>query len=372
VANGKLVLAVAGSGKTYYIAEKINSLERNIVITFTNRNVRNLEDEIKKQHGQIPINTIVITFAKFVYQWLIKPIEPHLVVGNITGINSKGLDLYTPLEKPWNGKEYNHKYYKKDHHRHYLTSGNKLYIGRMVNLFNDQKSPVKKLAYERLNRFCDAVYIDEVQDFVGADYDLLKQLYNLKKPYVLGVGDFNQHSVSKTNYTTTRPFKKQKRDISSIEYIDGFGKKIDVDITTLTKSRRVPEATSEFIREKLNINIVSRSGENGCITLLTDLADIEKKINSQDVDKIVYNNAKRYDIKPLTTWSYCKGDTLKNTCIILTSTFEDIMSKNFTLEGISQQEINKLYVALTRATNMTYLVRPLDFRKVVQNSSSSK
>src|SRR5699024_2868821 len=122
---------------------------------------------------------------------------------------------------------------------------------------------------------------------VGADYDLLKQLYNLKKPYVLGVGDFNQHSVSKTNYTTTRPFKKQKRDISSIEYIDGFGKKIDVDITTLTKSRRVPEATSEFIREKLIINIGTRSEETVCILLLTDGSDIEKKINALDVDNIV-------------------------------------------------------------------------------------
>src|SRR5690625_3076658 len=121
MANSKLVLAVAGAGKTYYIADNLKEQERNIVITFTNKNVENLEREIIEQYNRVPDNTLVMTFSSFVYRWLIKPIEPHLVVGDITGINSKGLDLYTPLEKPWNGKEYNHKYYKKDHHRHYLT-----------------------------------------------------------------------------------------------------------------------------------------------------------------------------------------------------------------------------------------------------------
>lgn len=368
MANSKLVLAVAGAGKTYYIAENLNVEARNIVLTFTNRNVRNLEREIETQYGRVPNNTLVMTFSSFIYRWLIKPIEPHLIVGNVTGINSKGLDLYTPLEKPRIGKKRNPRYYAKNHYRHYLTIGNKLYIGRMADLFKVQKHPIKKLAFDRLARFCDALYIDESQDFVGIDYDILKQLFRLKSPYVMGVGDFNQHSVSKTNFTVTRPFKiggKGKRDITEKEYIDGFGKNLVVDTETLLKSRRVPEETCNFIRRKLNINIESQSKETGHVKLLTDLDDIKEKVKSRNVDKIVYIDSKKYDINPITTWSYCKGDTFKHACIILNGTFKDIMSDDFTLDGIAQQEINKLYVALSRATNMTYLVRPADFKKAI-------
>src|SRR5699024_10404726 len=103
-------------------------------------------------------------------------------------------------------------YYPKSHYRHYMTTAHRIYIGRMVDLFMEQKNPIKKLAFNRLNNFCDVIYIDEAQDFVGKDYDILKRLFSLKAPFVLSVGDFNQHSVSRTNFNTARPFKKNKKD----------------------------------------------------------------------------------------------------------------------------------------------------------------
>lgn len=365
MANSKLVLAVAGAGKTYYIADNLKTEERNIVITFTNRNIQNLEDEIEKQYGRVPDNTLIMTFSSFVYKWLIKPIEPFLVVGDVSGIKSKGLDLFTPLQKPRINDKYNPAYYKKNHHRHYLTKGNKLYISRMADLFKVQKHSIKKLAFDRLNKFCDVIYIDETQDFVGNDYDILKQLFSLKAPFILSVGDFNQHSVSKSNFNTMRPFKKKKRDITKQEYIDGFGKKLIVDKVTLLKSRRVPKNTCEFIRNKLNINIESQSKQEGGVKLLTKVEDIKSKIIDPTIVKIVYNESGKYDIEPITTWTYCKGDTFKYTCIILNGTFHDIMSDDFTVEGIAQQEINKLYVALSRSTHMTYMVKTKNFKKTI-------
>lgn len=365
MANSKLVLAVAGAGKTYYIAEQLNQQERNIVITFTNRNVQNLEREIEAQYGRVPDNTLVMTFSSFVYQWLIKPIEPFLQVGDVKGIKSRGLDLHTPLENPKINGKFNFKYYKKDHHRHYINTSGKLYIARMADLFKVQKQPIKKLAFDRLNKFCDVIYIDEVQDFVGVDYDILKMLYRLNSPYVLSVGDFNQHSVSRTNFKSVRPFKRKNKDITKEEYIKGLGKGLDIDSVTLLKSRRVAEETCKFIEKKLNIDIKSMSKEFGRVELLTNLDEIKEKIESEDTVKIVYNNAKAYDVNPITTWSYCKGDTFEYTCVILNGTFKNIMSDDFKLKGISQQEINKLYVALTRATRTTYLVNAADFRKVI-------
>nr|WP_246602571.1 TGBp1 family protein [Sporosarcina aquimarina] len=132
----------------------------------------------------------------------------------------------------------------------------------------------------------------------------------------------------------------------------------------MKKSRRVSKQVCEFINKKLEIDITSRSSEVGSIEMLTESDRIRDVIQSNDVVKLVYNNKKKYGWENINTWSYCKGDTYKNTCIVLTSAFENITDSSFTIEGYSSTQINKLYVALTRATNKVYFVKPKDLEKV--------
>jgi len=58
----KLILAVAGSGKTYLICNSIDPEKRNLVLAFTHENIKNIHHELLERVGAIPENTIVSTF----------------------------------------------------------------------------------------------------------------------------------------------------------------------------------------------------------------------------------------------------------------------------------------------------------------------
>lgn len=357
MAKSKLILAVAGAGKTYRLAEELKAEQRNIFITFTNKNVENLLREIKNIHGQIPQNTLVITYAKFVYNWLIKPINPLLKIGSEIGIKIKGIDLYTDPEEQWKNNRINPLYIAQGNSKHYVNGSNQIYISRMVKLFNKQNRTIKNLAFARLAQYCDNLLIDEVQDFRTEDYDLLVELIKLKQPKTIGVGDYYQHSVSFTEQRLGRPFSKKKQDIPYGDYIKNEEKHSVVDTESLIRSRRVPESICEFIREKLSIEIYSKSEKEGSIELIESPERLEDILSNSDITKVIYRGSSDYTFIPAINWSYSKGDTYENTCVVLTNTFKELFNDDFSIKDIPQQEINKLYVALTRTKNNLYIVK---------------
>lgn len=364
--NSKLILAVAGAGKTYYIANQLNEFKKNLVITFTNQNVKNLEREIRSRFGYIPQQTLVMTFSSFIYGWLLKPVEPLLLIGNEKGLNSTGVDVFSTPEPNFKDGKYNPKYKKQDNPRHYIASNNKYYVSRMAKLFIKQPTKTKTLILSRLAKFCDALYVDEIQDFMAEDFDILVNLIKSSSITVIGVGDFYQHSVSKSDFQAVRPFRKAKKDISKEQYIALFGNKVEIDETTLKKSRRVPSLICDFITEKLGIEICSSSSVKGDLEVLNHEEDIKSIVNSSEVVKLVLRDAKKYDCVPINTWTYCKGDTYENTCIVLTKTFERIMDKDFSVMGLSSLQVHTLYVALTRATHKVYLVSHRNFKNAIK------
>ncbi|WP_040206388.1 AAA family ATPase [Neobacillus jeddahensis] len=363
MANSKIILATAGSGKTYCIAKHLNVNKKNLVITFTRQNVSNLKNEIIKRHERIPNGTQVITFSSFIYRWLLKPIEPILEVGEKKGIVTSGVEIIKePPPQRIDGKV-NYQYYKKDDYRHYIFN-NKYYSSRMAALFTTQPKKVKKLIMERLYKFCDLIYFDELQDFMGEDFKILTSLLKDSKIEVIAVGDFYQHSVSKSNFTTNKPFKKSKEYITKDDYIKLFKGQADIDETLLNKSRRVPSVICDFIRNKLKINIGSVSEVDGHYELLTEKTQIMKILDSSEVVKLFYSNSGKYRCKPVINWGYSKGDTYQKSCIILTKTYENIFDEDFSCDHLTPVQINTLYVAMTRATHELYFIRESDFKKI--------
>jgi DNA helicase-2/ATP-dependent DNA helicase PcrA len=366
MANSRVILATAGSGKTYYIAKHLNVNKKNIVLTFTRQNVSNLKKEILKRHEKIPDGTQVITFSSFIYRWLLKPVEPILKVGDKKGIITSGVEINKePPPQRIDGKT-NYKYFKKDDYRHYI-SNNKYYASRMAALFNTQPKEIKKVIMERLYKFCDIIYFDELQDFMGEDFKILASLIKDLKIEVLAVGDFYQHSVSKSNFTSSTPFKKSKSYISKEDYIKLFEGQSTIDEISLSKSRRVPVAICDFIRDKLKINIGSVSEVDGHYELLTEETKIMKVLDSSEVVKLVYSNSSKYKCKPIINWGYSKGDTYQKSCIVLTKTYENIFNENFSCDHLTPGQINTLYVAMTRATHELYFIRESDFKKINEN-----
>ncbi len=362
----QVILAVAGSGKTYHLCHSLDKNKKNLILAYTHRNVNNIKKELISAFGVIPELTTVLTFDSFVYRYLICPYEPTILryfKQENKEINGVTLKNPPPKTIKMNGKNIPNKNYKpKEQLEHYIYKS-QYYCSTFSEILltvNKGTKIIERIS-NNLNNFFDAVLIDEFQDFREFDYELIIKITK-KLNNVLLVGDYYQHSVSAIN-NSGKPFirgrGKTKETINYNEYIELLKtEKFDVDITSLVNSRRCPKAVCNMVKDKLHINIEAENGHSGNIYLVNK--NIDEIITNDKIIKLTYNDANKYMFNAL-NWSYSKGDTLDGVCVILTKDFEDILDDNFRLDKISPQTINKLYVALTRTKGDLYLIKNSDF-----------
>ncbi len=364
----RVILAVAGAGKTYHICHEIDSQKRNLILAFTHENIYNIHKELCDAHGCVPELTTVSTFDSFVYNQLILPYEPS--IGEHFGCPqfiSRGICTTDPPPRTIEikkGKNIpNPQYINKDKLEHYITSRNEYYCATLSELVlqvkNKRESLIKRSA-AKLNLFYDCVLIDEFQDFREYDYELIMGLSKLLNNIIL-VGDYYQHSVSAVN-NSGKPFKKKTVDVSYDEFMDDLKSAgFEVDITTLDKSRRCSAEICEYVSSKLGINITSCSDNAGSVIWVDENAP--NILEDNKITKLVFKDAASCTFRAM-NWSYSKGDTLDAACVILTDKFEKLGDDKFSTSGISAVTINKLYVAMTRSRGDLYLMRFSTFKKL--------
>lgn len=364
----RVILAVAGSGKTYTLARSINPEKRNLIIAFTRENIKNIEKELIDKFGIIPKYTQVLTFHKFVYNFLIRPYENHIARYFNTTIKSKGLCFDIPPKAIGKDGIYNKDYKLKKNINHYLKS-DRYYsslIAELVNYLCDKQLPFIDRALKNVNLFFDNLYIDEFQDFREENYKLLEKIIRLSKNVLL-VGDYYQHSVSGVNNSGI-PFQRKK---NKSKYIISYNEyklllksmNLYIDEETLNKSRRCSENVCQFITDKLKICINSKKINQGEIKFLRTEDEIRDKLNNNNLLKLVNKNSTSWKFNAM-SWGYSKGDTYSDVVVILTDKFNNIDSEEFTLNNIPPTTINKLYVAMTRTNRDLYLIKFKDFKKV--------
>lgn len=348
----RIVLATAGSGKTYHITHSINVDERVYIISFTNRNVDNIVKELNNHYfNKIPSNVIVSTFDTFVFHQLIKPFSNIL---EIVDKNILGVDVISKPEV--DGRSPNYKPVLDP--LHYMNTNQQLYVSRMSKLFIKQPESIKEAILRRLERYCDCIYFDEFQDYNGFDFKVLKYIIENANLNVIAVGDIFQSLVAPIR----RDGNGSNKPFSAINTVDDlryyFSDNIKIDTNTLINSRRVTKKVAEFIQNHLFINIGSNSELQGNIIWVDDIAQIDLLMRNKSIPKLVWNRT--LAINPIEThinWSYSKGDTYKECCIILTNETSNLSKWN----RLSASTRNKLYVALTRAKGNVYLITKDDF-----------
>ena len=363
----RVILAVAGAGKTYTICNEIDENKKNLMIAYTNENIRNIKKELVKRFGYIPKLTSIMTFDSFVYRYMICPYEPTILKKfGKTEFIRKGITMKEPPQKniKIKGKTYiNSKYKKKDNLEHYNLSGY-YYCSTLSELILKSdvgKNGIIKKISNRLNMFYDQIMIDEFQDFRKYDFDLIMKLVSRVNKILL-VGDYYQHSVSGRN-NSGKPFKKGKKDISYDEFVELLQKnKLKVDCVSLGTSRRCPKEICEFISKKLNIQIKFNNKNYGIIKFAKD-DEIKDILEDDSIVKLLYQDAAKYEFNSI-NWSYSKGNTYESTCVILTQAFENIEIENFDISEISSIVINKLYVALSRTKGDLILIKKSQFDKL--------
>lgn len=356
----RVILAVAGSGKTYTLCSEIDINKRNLIIAYTNQNIKNIYNTLIKKFGFIPDNTLVMTFHSFIYKYLIRPFDRS--IGEFYGINnfvSNGVTVITPPASSLliNGVRRKNKYYNKDDTlEHYIKNGKYYsdYLSKLILKTNNRHYSLLNDCCENINKFFDSIYIDEMQDFREHNWKLLCEIIE-RVNNILLVGDYYQHSVSGVNNFGI-PFVNKKHNLSYDEYVKYLcDLNLDVDDQLLVKSRRCSEDVCSFIEKKLNIKIESLKINEGSIVLLTDSKDIQKILADDSIVKLVWDKANEFEFNAI-SWGYSKGDTYDNTCVILTDVYSNLDGENF-VNVQSNISTNKLYVALSRSRGNVYLIK---------------
>ncbi|MFL9835531.1 DEAD/DEAH box helicase family protein [Chryseobacterium terrae] len=328
----KVILAVAGSGKTTYIISHLSLEKRCLVVTYTNNNYKNLKQSIIKRFGFFPANIKLFTYFSFLYNFCYKPFV-HKV------IKAKGLNFTNDF----------YRYAKKNNLDYYQDMSGRIYSARLSKLLTELK--LSNDINKRISKYFDNFYIDEVQDFGGNDFNFLKQISKADVDHLL-VGDYFQHT-----YDTSRDGAVNKNLHSDLKtYTEEFKKLgFNIDSSSLKKSWRCSPTICEFVSERLNIHIESNRKHETEITHISNLEDARKIIEDNTVVKLFYQKHYDYDCFSK-NWGESKGeDKHHDICVVLNkNTYKFFVNNN--LSELPATTKNKLYVAITRTKNNLFLV----------------
>lgn len=334
MADKRLILAVAGSGKTRHLIENLNLDERFIIVTYTNTSLNLIKSRILKKFNYHPKNIKTYTYFEFIYGFCIKPFV--FFKYNING-------LY------WNSPPDFTTYLPYSDLNKYITKNRNLYhnrLGKFVeyeNIIDDIKL--------RLEKFCDHFYFDEFQDLGGHDFNFIMKIAQAKINYLF-VGDFFQNT-----YVTSYDGRINNTLYSDLNQYCTVLKnnKIIIDTATLSNSYRCSPTICNFIHENLGINIKSNRNDATQIINITDKEEALKILENNNIIKLVYDKSsmRNYLSK---NWGECKGeDDYVDTCIILNKTTAKLFSKN-KLTELAPRTKNRLYVAISRTKGNCYFL----------------
>ncbi len=333
----RVIFAVAGSGKTSNIIEELEESKRALIITYTVNNYNNLNSKIISKFGYLPQNIRIYTYFNFIYAFCYKPFC-FLQYG------TKGINFNANKNK-----------YARNTAR-YIDKYKRLYSNR-ISTFLEYNNIIDAVL-RRIEKYFDFVFIDEVQDFAGHDFNFLKHLSKASVNILL-VGDFYQHTYDTSRDGIVNSTLHNDYDIFKSKF-EEMG--LAVDTNSLLRSYRCSPTVCDFITNKLGIEIHSHNENGTQINLVKEPNDIRNIISSTEVVKLFYNKHYTYNLYS-SNWGECKGiDHYNDVCVILNKTTSDKYSNDslFELKPIVK---NKLYVACTRTRNDLYFVTEIDFNE---------
>jgi len=340
----RVIFAVAGSGKTARIIEKLELNKRSLIITYTENNYKNLKIRIIRKFGFFPENIKLYTYFTFLYSFCYKPFLSRT-------LKAKGISWEIPS-----------RYLKKDigslapNYSYFMDRNRKLYSNRIAKLLEQMQ--IQKEVIDRLEKYVDNLFIDEIQDFGGHDFNLLKFITK-SNINITFVGDFYQHTFDtskdgNTNKNIHKEYEKYKLLFQKMGLI--------VDTESLKKSYRCSPDTCNFVSTKLDIYIESDKDDKTNILYVDDEEEADRIFRDNNIVKLFYQNSTKYSCYS-NNWGKSKGeDHYEDVCIVLNPTTLGKYTKDKLLE-LNPQTKNKLYVACTRTRGNLYFISEKMYKK---------
>lgn len=338
----RLILSVAGSGKTSFIIEQLTLETRSLLITYTNNNYDNLRKKVVDKFGYTPESISIYTYFDFLYNFCFKP---YLYFK----LPAKGIN--------WNTPPVFTQRLKRSDIKFYIDGNRKLYHNRIAKLLEESNTYNK--INQRIEKYYDNLFIDEIQDYGGHDFNLIQSMARSNVKICL-VGDFFQHTfdtssdgnVNRTLYSDLETYKKKFTAVG-----------ITIDCCTLSNSYRCSPSICAFIQSKLNIPISSHRQDETKVQFIDTPEQIEQLFNCKDTVKLFYQNHHKYPCFS-ENWGASKGiDSYNDVCVVLNKSTYDLFKKDKLID-MNGKTKNKFYVACTRARRHLYFIPEILFKPI--------
>ena len=337
----RVIFAVARAGKTTHIINSLSRGKRALIVTYTENNYNHLRQRVMKKFGELPENITVITYFTFLYSFCYKPFLHDK-------IKSKGINWKTPPPATFK--------FPRNRMAFYQDPSGRLYSNRIAKLIEQQD--VVGYVTSRIEKYYDQFFVDEVQDFGGNDFNLLKRLCSSNLDINL-VGDFFQHTFDtstdgRTNSNLYDDFDSYKK------HFENVGLKIDT--ASLSHSYRCTPEVCGFIKNNLGIDIESHKEEDSEVQLINDKRRIEEIYRCEHTVKLFFQKYYEFDCFSQ-NWGKSKGqDHYIDVCVALyPAAMKAFKNNNF--DALPASSRNKLYVACTRANRNIYFVEQKDLNE---------
>jgi DNA helicase II / ATP-dependent DNA helicase PcrA len=332
-----VVFAVAGSGKTFTIVEELDANRRFLIVTYTEANKDNLHALIIQKFGHFPANICLYTYFTFLHSFCYRPFL---------------LDVKRTKGITFRRRQAGEREYPLTSDRRYMTANGWLYHNRLAK-FLEQTNTVNDVI-ARIEKYFDAFFIDEVQDFGGHDFNLLISLCQTNV-HRLFVGDFYQHTFDTSrdgnvNVRLHDDYEAYKRRFRAVG--------MNIDLTSLVRSRRCSESVCNFVTEALQIRIKSHAKLVTTVRFTDDPAEVQTIFDDPSIVKLFLKEHYTYSCRSQ-NWGASKGLQYRDVCVVLHPGGVSAWKKG-TLHTLSPETRNKLYVACTRASgNLTFIPESL-------------
>lgn len=326
-----LMLAVAGAGKTTYLVNQLNEDERFLIVTYTINNVANIRRKIIRRFGYFPANITLLSYYRFLYHECFLPFSK-------LELCPTGICWQMPADRT--------RYLGKDKILFYETNDRILYHNRIAKYCLEFHLQEIK---ERLEKYFDHFYIDEVQDLAGHDFDFIHAIFPLQIDALL-VGDYFQHTydTSADGNLNSGLYKVLKSYLRKWNHVT-------IDSRTLSKSYRCTRQVCEFVTRNIGVDIDSHRDDDSRIFVIDSQEAADAILADSNIMKLVYQKSYNYSFKAM-NWGASKGlDDFEDVCVILNKTVHKHYKTN-TLHLLAASSRNKLYVACTRAHRHLYIL----------------
>lgn len=332
-----VVFAVAGSGKTTRLIAALDEARRFLLVTYTEANYDNLRAKVIERFGYLPPNISIYTYFRFLHSFCYRPFLRSKK-------DTRGITFNTPDRFP---------VYPLTDDRRFMSLSRWLYANRLAKFI--EQSGLIGAVVARIEKYFDAFFVDEVQDFGGHDFNFLLAI-SAAQVNISFVGDFYQHT-----FDTSRDGNV---NASLHESYDAYKKKFErarlkVDTDSLKRSRRCSKSVCDFITEKIGIDIQAHDERTSIVRFEDDPAAVATLYRDPGTVKLFYKEHQKYGCFSQ-NWGASKGmDRYEDVCVVLNP--GNVKAWNTgSFRDINPGTRNKLYVACSRARgNLTFVPESL-------------